>query len=507
MSADPQPAPLAVGPRRVSIGVALGRVGLALALAFGGLAAGAGYWQVAMSAGLSTAPDDAAVIAAARHAVRGLITDRDGKQLAWNAKDRNGEPYRVYASPALSGVIGYSSIQYGQAGLEQAWNAQLTGAASADPLYDLTRKFRTDGYDPSSLETTLVLSLQVKAAQLLGSDKGAVVMLDPRTGDVLALVSTPDFDASAVTNPGTAATTWASLQKDSDLPLLPRATQGQYVPGSIFKIVTSMAALSSGAITPKTTFASQPAAEQSGLLVDGFRVRDGHHPATGSRSLDYDQAVEVSCNIYFALTGLRTGGEQLSSTAGLLGFGAPLPFDLPTQPSQVTGGGGSFGGGFKDAVELANAAYGQGETLVTPLQMALVAATVANGGVLMAPRLVLSATNRVGTTTFQPSVIRRVVAASVADDITTAMIRAVNGSLGQQFTSGAQVSGLQVAGKSGTAQLDPGSNPHSWFIAFAPARDPQVAIAVIVENGGHGSARAAPITGAMLRAWRAWAGQ
>jgi penicillin-binding protein A len=490
----------------VGIGIALSRVGLALVIAFGAIAAGAGYWQVVESSDLSRAPDDAAVIAAARHAVRGIITDRDGKQLAWNAKDKNGEPYRIYASPALSGVIGYSAIQWGQAGLEQAWNAQLTGAASADPLFDLTRKFRTGGPDPEALETTLVLALQEQAAKLLGGDRGAVVMLDPRSGDVLAMVSSPTFDASKVANPMTSTAAFHALQADPNLPLYPRATQGQYVPGSIFKIVTSLAGLGSGAISAGTTFPEQGKSEKTGLLVDGFRVRDGHHPATGSKNLSYDEAIEVSCNIWFALAGLRTGGEQLSQTATALGFGAPLPFDLPTKPSQVTGGGGSFGGGFKDAVELANAAYGQGETLVTPLEMALVAATVANGGVLMTPRLVLSATNSAGTSTFSPNVLRRVASAQVAFEITKAMVQAVSGSLGEQFTSGAQVPGLQVAGKSGTAELDPGSNPHSWFIAFAPAQNPQVAIAVIVENGGHGSARAAPIAGAMLRAWRAWAG-
>jgi len=497
-----------VGPARppVGIGIALSRVGLALVIAFGAIAAGAGYWQVVESSSLSRAPDDAAVIAAARHAVRGIITDRDGKQLAWNAKDKNGEPYRVYASPALSGVIGYSAIQWGQAGLEQAWNAQLTGAASADPLFDLTRKFRTGGPDPEALKTTLVLSLQEQAAKLLGGDRGSVVMLDPRSGDVLAMVSSPTFDASKVANPVTSKSAFNALQADPNLPLFPRATQGQYVPGSIFKIVTSLAGLGSGAISVSTTFPQQGKSEKTGLLVDGFRVRDGHHPATGSKNLSYDEAIEVSCNIWFALAGLKTGGEQLSQTASAIGFGAALPFDLPTMPSQVTGGGGSFGGGFKDAVELANAAYGQGETLVTPLQMALVAATVANGGVLMTPRLVLSATNSAGTTTFSPNVIRRVASAQVASEITTAMVQAVSGSLGEQFTSGAQVSRLQVAGKSGTAELDPGSNPHSWFIAFAPAQNPQVAIAVIVENGGHGSARAAPIAGAMLRSWRAWAG-
>lgn len=497
----------APGVRRVGIGTALGRVGLVLALAFGAIAGGAGYWQVLVSGELSRAPDDAAVIAASRNILRGVITDRDGKQLAWNARDKHGEPYRVYASPALASVIGYAATQWGTAGLERAWNAELTGARSADPLYDLTRKFRLGGNDPEDLRTTLVLSLQEKAVQLLGNDRGAVVMLDPRTGQVLVMASTPDFDASTIANPATSAKAFAALQADPSQPLLPRATQGTYVPGSVFKIVTAMAALSSGAISTSTTYPQQPKAETTGLLVDGFRVRDGHHPATDGTPVAFDKAVEVSCNIYFALTGLRTGGQQLLDTASSLGFGAPLPFDLPTRPSQVTGGGGAFQGGFADAVELANAAYGQAETLVTPLQMALVAATVANGGVLMKPQLVLSASGSSGTTTFQPEVLRRVVSGSVAGDIRDAMVQAVNGPIGRLFTSGAQVSGLQVAGKSGTAELDPGSNPHSWFIGFAPAGDAQVAIAVIVEHGGHGSQRASPIAGAMLRAWRAWANQ
>lgn len=495
------------GARRDGIGTALGRVGLALAVAFGAIAGGAGYWQVLRSTDLSRAPDDAAVIAASRDIVRGLITDRDGKQLAWNARDTHGEPYRVYASPALSGVIGYASTQWGTAGLERAWNAELTGVQSADPLYDLTRKFRVGGNDPEDLRTSLVLSLQKTAVQLLGSDRGAVVMLDPRTGEVLVMASTPDFNASAIADPTTSARAFAALQSNPADPLLPRATQGTYVPGSVFKIVTAMAALSSGAISTSTTYSQQPKAETTGLLVDGYRVRDGHHPATDGTPVAFDQAVEVSCNIYFALTGLRTGGQHLLDTASSLGFGVRLPFDLPTSTSQVTGGGGSFQGGFADEVELANAAYGQAETLVTPLQMALVAATVANGGVLMTPQLVLSASGASGTTTSQPEVWRRVIPASVASEIRDAMVLAVNGPIGRLFTAGAQVAGLQVAGKSGTAELDPGVDPHSWFIGFAPAGDAQVAIAVIVEHGGHGSARASPIAGAMLRAWRAWAGQ
>ena len=490
--------------RRVPIGTALGRVGLALAIAFGALAAGAGYWQVFRSADLSRSPDDAAVIAASRHVVRGVITDRNGRLLAWNARDANGELYRVYASPALAEVIGYSSRLWGSAGLERAWDAELSGAASTDPLSDLTRKFRSDPADPEALQTTLVLQLQEAAVRILGRNRGAVVMLDPRTGEVLALASTPTFDASALANPETAADTFPALRADPALPLLPRATQGLYVPGSIFKIVTATAALSTGAITAATTYPEQPAAERTGLLVGGFRVRDGHHAATDGKALAFAEAVEVSCNIYFALTGLRAGGDALGQSAASYGFGVPIPFDLPTVASQVTGGGGSFGGGFEDAVELANAAYGQGETLVTPLQMALVAAAVADGGTLMTPHLVTSATGRTGTTSISSSVWRRVMDPRVAAEIAAAMRLAVNGDLGRRFTAGARVSGITVAGKSGTAELDPGHTPHSWFIGFAPADDPQVAIAVLVEHGGL-DVRASPLAGDLFRAWRAWA--
>ena len=490
--------------RRLGIGASLGRVGLMFALAFGSLALGAGYWQVVESPNLSRAPDDAAVIAAARNVLRGTITDRDGERLAWNERDSNGEPYRVYASNALSGVIGYASRQYGAAGLEAAWNAELSGVISADPLREMVRKFQADPSDPQDLRTTLVLQLQQAAVDALGRNRGAVVMLDPRSGEVLALASTPLFNASAVANPATSTRTFDRLRANDNNPLLPRATQGLYVPGSAFKIVTAIAALSSGAVSPDTTYPDQPRAEARGWLIDGFRVRDGHHSVTGSRALDFEQAVEASCNIWFAMTGVRTGGDALAAYAGRLGFGEKLPFDLDTQPSQVTNGGGDLGGGFKDRVELANAAYGQAETLVTPLQMALVAATVANDGVLMRPHLVLQATGKGGTSTIEPGIIDRVMSAGVATEINRAMRLAVGGDIGRIFTSGADVRGLDVAGKSGTAELDPGVSPHSWFIGFAPADNPQVAIAVLVERSGGGGVRASPIAGDLLRAWRSW---
>jgi peptidoglycan glycosyltransferase len=268
----------------------------------------------------------------------------------------------------------------------------------------------------------------------------------------------------------------------------------------VFKIVTATAALGSDAIASDTVFPEQEAAERDGLLVSGFRIRE--HPGVPIRAYDLAGATEVSSNVYFALAALATGGDALADWAGRLGFGASLPFDLPTAPSQVTNGGGEFGGGFKDAVELANAGYGQAETFVTPIQMALVAATVANDGVLMRPHLVASFTGaESGTRTVATEVVRRVLGADDAAAIGAAMQRAVEGDLGRQFTSGAAIPGVPTAGKSGTAELGGSGEPHSWFIGFAPADAPQVAIAVVVERGGRGGARAAPLAGALMRAY------
>jgi peptidoglycan glycosyltransferase len=167
----------------------------------------------------------------------------------------------------------------------------------------------------------------------------------------------------------------------------------------------------------------------------------------------------------------------------------------------VTNGDGGGPGGFADLVELANASYGQAETFVTPLQMALVAATVANDGELMRPRLVTALTGKDGTRNVAPESIGRVISQDDANAITAAMLEAVEGDLGRKFTPGAKIPGIPTAGKSGTAELGGSGEPHSWFIGFAPADDPQIAIAVLVERGGRGGERAAPLAGSLMRAY------
>lgn len=484
---------------RRPIARSIAHVGVALSLAFGVLAGGAGYWQVIRSQDLSTAPDNPAVAVAARSVVRGEIADRDGTVLASNKKNPDGGFYRVYADRAVAPVVGYASQRYGSAGLERSFGAELTGLSDPDPIRNLIKKFQADPYDPQALTLSLSLKLQRAAVRGLGSDSGAVVMLDPRTGEVLVLASTPFYDASAIANPATEEKGFAAVSDNSARPLLTRPTLGRYVPGSIFKIVTAVAALGSGSIGPTTTFPGQAAAEKTGLVVNGFRINE--HQGVPARTFDLAGATEVSSNIWFALAGLKTGGANLKDYASRLGFGAPIPFDLPTAASQVTNGSGSAAGGFVDDVELANASYGQAETFVTPLQMALVAATVANDGELMRPRLVTALTGKQGTRGIGPESLRRVISQDDANAITAAMVAAVEGDVGRQFTTGAKVPGVTTAGKSGTAELGGSGEPHSWFIGFAPANDPQIAIAVLVERGGRGGARAAPLAGSLMKAY------
>jgi penicillin-binding protein A len=491
---------LATTSRRRPLGRTIVHVALVLSVAFGTLAGAGGYWAVIKAPELVRSPLDPAVIAAGRTVPRGIIRDRDGETLARNEKDDNGELYRVYRSAAISHVVGYASSRYGRAGLELAYDAELSGLAG-DPVSDALRKFGTDPYDPKDLTLSLSLVMQRAAVRALGDRKGAVVMLDPRNGEVLALASTPTYPASELTNPDTADQTFKALQEDDDQPLLPRATLGRYVPGSVFKIVTAIAGLGSGAITPRTTYAEQPPAEEDGLLVSGFRIRDGHHSFTGSTRLDLVGATQVSCNIWYALTGLETGGADLVEYAGRLGFGEPLPFDLPTAISQVTNGNGDAPGGFVDDVELANAAYGQGETFVTPLQMALVASTVASGGELRRPQVVTAITGEGGTRTIRPETVARVIESADAAAINESMVAAVETEWGRRYTTGAKIPGVTTAGKSGTAELGGRGEPHSWFIGFAPAEAPRVAIAVLVEEAGRGAEVAAPMAGNLMELW------
>jgi penicillin-binding protein A len=484
--------------RSPAIGSSLLRLALALVVGYGALAAGLGYWQVAEAEQLSTDPRNPLVIAGARNAPRGAIVDSQGQVLARNVAGPGGEPLREYPHPVVAPIVGYRSIVFGTAGLERTYDAQLTGLSSIAPGDELFRKFRGQAYDPSDIQLSIDLRLQQAAAAALGDRRGSVVAIEPSTGRVLAMVSSPSFDPNRVVDPARGSRYMLRLRQREDSPLLNRATQGVYVPGSVFKIVTAAAALGSNAISADTTYASQPEEYETGFLVQGFRIRDARRSVQTDHPLDFFEATEVSSNIYYAHAGLDTGAEQLVEWARRFGFGERIPFDLPTSPSQVNGGDGPLAG-FADLVELANAAYGQGEVLATPLQMALVASAVANRGLLMQPKLVDELRQASGRVTrVDPAVWRQVLAEPEALLIRDAMQLAVEGEYGRLFAGGARIDGVAVAGKTGTAQLGDTSEPHSWFIGFAPADAPSIAIAVIVEQGGSGAGLAAPLAGDLM---------
>jgi len=476
-----------------AIGRTVVRLGLAIVVLYAGLGLGIGYWQVVEADALTTDPLNPLVLQE-REAPRGRILDAQGIVLA-DTRDRR----RVYRDVNMANVIGYSSRRFGTAGLEQTYDAELIGLASGSPAGDLLRKFQRERFKPQSLHLSIDARLQDLGAKLLGSQRGAVVALEPATGRILAFVSTPTYDPNAIADPSRAEATMARLRDDPAAPLLDRPAQGRYVPGSVFKLVTGMAALENGVVTSETTYPDQPGEEEDGYLVGGFRVQDGHHLFTGSQALDFFEAIEVSCNIYFAHTAVDLGGGPLRTWAAGAGFDAPIPFELPTAASQVTGGAAGPGGGFADVVELANAGYGQAEVLVTPLQMALVTAGVANGGTIMQPRFVDAIESSDGALRrFGSQSWRRIASASTISIMRDAMVRAVEGRWGRLFASEARVEGVTTAGKSGSAELGPGQRPHSWFVGFAPAEDPRIVVAVIVEHGGRGAVRAVPLAGELM---------
>jgi peptidoglycan glycosyltransferase len=307
-------------------------------------------------------------------------------------------------------------------------------------------------------------------------------------------------------------------------PLVARDRQGRYTPGSIMKIVTAAAGLETGSITSQTTFPDQPRQEIEGFVVDGFRVLEHDLSPVQPALWALSEALQVSSNIFFAHVGLAVGPEEYLDQARAFGFCSGLGIGdpdhaLPVAASYVTTPQDGDCSPFADRAELAQASFGQGRVSVTPVQMALVAATIANDGVMPTPYVVRDIRAHVTRPargpsdrvleTLTPPGGTQVVSSGTASQVRAAMVDAVEGPLGRLYAGAGAVSsfgvpGVRTAGKTGTAELGPGQEPHSWFIGFAPAQGsatPAIAVAVIVEGGGSGSGRAAPIGGAVMAEW------
>jgi len=413
--------------------------------------------------------------------LRGDIMTEDGEVVAKSVD--TGEQYRYQreypAGDVYSCVTGYDSWRYGRSGLEKKFNKELLGQGSPQSFKSLASKLVGSSKKGDSLVLTVDSRLQRAATDALGEQRGSVVAMDPKTGAVLALVSYPTFDPN-VTVPLEGRNTeeeWTALNADPESPLINRATTGLYPPGSSFKVVTSAAALSLGVVHLASPFDCK-----GRLVVQGFTIYDFNRRGHGL--LDFERALIVSCNVTFSQVGLRLGAEALVRYAELFGFNTVIPFELPVAKSHIQSAGSM------DKVALASSAIGQAQDLATPLQMALVASGVANGGALMQPYLVDEVRDYNGKIIrqFSPKLWGRVTSRETAHTLTDIMVKVVEEGTGIR----ARINGVDVAGKTGTAEIE-GKEPDAWFIGFAPAYDPKVAVAVLLEQGGEGGVTAAPI--------------
>jgi peptidoglycan glycosyltransferase len=342
---------------------------------------------------------------------------------------------------------------------------------------------------------TLDRAAQGAAERALGARKGAVVALDPRTGAVLAMTTFPRYNPNLLSshNPEEIRKNWDRLIDNPDGPLLNRAAGALYPPGSTFKVVTAAAALENG-----TTLEQElPSPTVYDVPQTSANIRNFGGSSCGAGSLTLPEALRISCNTTFAALGVELGDEKLAAEAEKFGLNEPSPYELPAATSSIQDQ--------EDVPATAQSAIGQRDVRVSPLQMASVAATIANGGRRMAPfvgRQVLSAEGGV-VKRFEGEDLGQAIPERVAGDLRAMMLGVVEQGTG----TAAQIPNLQVAGKTGTAQHARGRAPHAWFIGFTESGDRAIAVAVVVEEGGNagseatGGRTAAPIARRVIQAY------
>ncbi|MBC7518508.1 MAG: penicillin-binding protein 2 [Microbacteriaceae bacterium] len=402
---------------------------------------------------------------------------------------------RVYSKPELySAVTGYFTLNQGNSGIEGALNDYLSGTTNSQFLNKLNSIIT--GQDPkgASVELTINPAAQQAAWDALGANTGAVVAINPKTGKILAMISKTAYDPNllAVHKSSTVIAAYKELVQSKDRPLLNRAIAGDlYAPGSVFKLVVASAAIDSGKYTAESLFPNPPTL----TLPQSTSVISNSEGGTcsGTPQVSIATALRLSCNIPFAQLGLALGQETISRYATAFGFGQPLHVPQTVTPSKFPTG--------LNPPTLMLSSFGQASVRVTPLQIAMVSAAIANHGRLMQPTLIESITspNLTIIQPFQETVLNDPISAATAATMTSLMISNVTSGA----ASNARINGVDVAGKTGTAENDesPNSLRTLWFTGFAPASDPEVAVAVVIENGnGFGNAIAAPIAKKVIEA-------
>lgn len=466
------------------------------------------YWQLWASSSLAARQDNLHEVVREQSIDRGRILAANGQVLAKSVPRTTADGRRIYVrryprGPVFAQVTGYSSPSSNRAGLEQSQNDYLTGSNS-DLSGVLAREFHsvTGGIvKGNDVVTSLDPAVQSAAYEGLKATghPGAAVAFEPSTGRVVALASWPTFNPNAAVL-GTAA--WVKALNAKDAPLLDRVTQGRYPPGSTFKVITAAAALASGRYTPESSFTDP------GTFVEYGQAIHNDNGERFSGSFDLGFALTKSINTVFAQIGStlcpRDRCPLLQNAMARFGMYRAPQIGLPSNQVVASGLADPDHPGtllpIDGKLDPARTAIGQYTLQVTPLQMAMVAGAIANGGVLMRPSLVdriVGSGGRTITTT-KPQSDGRAVSATVASEIATMMGNVVKDGTG----TAAALAGVSVAGKTGTAQTSrPGLND-AWFIAFAPQENPQIAVAVVVEDTPkYGGEAAAPIARQIIQAY------
>lgn len=404
---------------------------------------------------------------------RGSIYDRNGNVLAYSQKDESGKQVRIYNYPESSApVTGYSSTTYGKTGIEKSYNKELLAISGEN--FSQFRKMVVKNDTGNDLHLSIDQNIQNIIFNYLKGYKGSCVVMNPSTGQVLAMVSTPSF------NPNTLDNDWNNLIQTTDGRLVNRATQGLYRPGSAFKIVTAASILDNKIDTGYNDEGSE--------IVQGYEIKNYGDQVFGS--LDLRGAFINSANTYFANKAINLGKDELAKTSESFAFNKDYKFDLDKNKSVIP---------FKDLNEadLAMTGFGYGKTQVTPLHMTMVTSAIANNGLMMKPRILDKITNKEGDTVFEAEeeILSKATSEKTANTIRDLMVEVVNSGTGRA----AYLDWVQLAGKTGTADKADG-NIDAWFVGFAPAYEPKIAFAIVIEDSqGTGGEVAAPIAGNIIR--------
>jgi penicillin-binding protein A len=467
----------------------ISRVFWVLAAAFLVLTGMLGYWQVVHAGAINDRPGNPQTIRRSQLVARGPIVAADNTPLAVSvSKNESGQViyHRTYPNGSLAPqTVGYSDILHGSVALEQSQNNWLTGNYGAESLLVRLGLRARRG---ATVHTTIDPAAQAVANQMLAGQRGAVVALDPRTGAVLVMASSPGYNLNDVSGH------FPSILAQKGSPLLNRSVQQGYAPGSTFKIVTLTAALESGLYTPQSRFN-----DTGTVMAFGHPLRNFAGEKVGPHDLTF--ALTHSINTTFATIGMALGAARLGTTMKAFGFGRAPSVDLPDGmviPSGRKNAKGQILPPDQAGEDTARIAIGQEQLSVTPLQNAMNAAAIANNGTIMTPYLVQRVTETGGSVlmTHHPSVFSKATTPEVAAEVTAMMRNVVKEGTG----TAAALAGLDVAGKTGTAETGVNGVNDAWFIGFAPSSAARVAVAVVIENTpGQGGVVAAPIARAVMQ--------